>query len=116
MSEADIPPPPEDPDETPEAKERKRQEEEAKAAAEQAAKERYTKLAKEYGLGADSANTRKILDNLDTNLQTFVSSNKKARVNRRLDSGMLRGMTVREALSDPIEGDTVRKILLQLRF
>jgi hypothetical protein len=115
-SEADIPPPPEDPDETPEAKARKQQEEEAKAAAELAAKERYTKLGKQYGLEGDSANTRRILDNLDTNLQSFVSSHKNARVGRRLDSGMLRNMTVRDALKDPIEGDTVRKILLQLRF
>ena len=108
---------------TPEQKEYKekirameKREEEAKAAAEREADERYKKLATDYGLQGDSDTTRRIIDNLDTNLQTFVSRSRSGYVKGRLDSGMLRNFTVRQALQDTEKGATVRKILLELRF
>jgi hypothetical protein len=122
VSESDTPPPPEDPDETPEAKAKRKQEAEAKAAADKAEAERarkaYEELARKYNLEADSENSRRLLDNLDTDINEYISKYKKASIRRELDTGMLeRRHTVRDILKLPGDvGDTTRKLLKEARF
>ena len=71
------------------------------------------KLAKGWGLNADSSTTEEILEHLDMSVAEFVGSMRKGSIRRELPAEAL-DSTLREAFDS---GDTtVRKLLLDRRW
>ncbi|MBX3503325.1 MAG: hypothetical protein KF889_28105 [Alphaproteobacteria bacterium] len=109
--------PPELPPEDPEEKARKDKEAVARAEAEGLAEEKYSELAKKYDWKAESQRARQAIDNLDMDLEDFISKFKKGSIRAEVDTGLrAKGRSVRHALDHPTEGRRMRKLLMQERF
>jgi hypothetical protein len=112
-----MPPEPEPPKEDPEEKAKREQEEAAKAETARAAEQRYRQLARKYDMNADSDTTRRVIENLDMDLEDFISKFKKGSIRQEIDSGLRqKGSTVRQALDHATEGQKMQKLLPQKRF
>jgi hypothetical protein len=117
LTDDQLPPPPKPPEETPEEKAKREQEEVAKAEAARAAEQKYKDIAKKYDWNSDSRRARQAIDNLDMDLETFISDFKESSIRKEVDTGLReKGRTVRDALEHPTEGKKMRKLLMQQRF
>ncbi|MGE0426119.1 MAG: hypothetical protein AB7O88_27920 [Reyranellaceae bacterium] len=105
------------PEEDPEEKARREKEAADKVAAARVAEEKYRRLARKYKMNADSETTRRVISNLDMDLEDFVSKFKQGSIRQEIDTGLLeKGRTVKQALDHATEGRKMQKLLPQKRF
>jgi hypothetical protein len=73
---------------------------------------RAERIARKFGLNAESAPTRQVLNSLDDTVESFVGQFRRGKIRRELP-GEVMGMTVEEALG---HSSKVRKLLSDGRF